>query len=320
MRNRRAPASPSRWGQLAAAGALLAAPVTAHAGFALLYEAELNTDSRLIRPSAVAHSARANDLCVTDEAAATLAIFDRFGFERFRTDESAGISQVRDGSLDLSGGFVFLESNAPGGQAIRRLNFFGEPEDFRATAPHEGWTPLHLLVTGDGGYVTIDGRGLLAKHDAGSGELLWSVSVVDPSFERADLVGRPAEGPDGTLYVPSAGLRQVLLVSGTGIIEGSIGFPGTKRGELAFPVAAGVTADGHVLVLDRMRHVILLYGPDHRFIDEFGGLGRRPGDLYHPLALSVAPDGRVFVAQGFEGRIQQFRLVDLELTRKNSDS
>lgn len=302
-----------------AAPALLATPATAGVGFGLRYEGQLSADRPLVRPSAVAYDAASTDLCVTDESVSALALFDRFGMERFRTDESAGLSQVRDGSLDPAGRLVYLEANVPAGPAIRRLNFFGEPDEFRAVAPHEGWAPLHLLVTTEGDYVTIDGRGFLCKH-AESGELLWSVSIVDSAFERVDQVGRPAEGPNGTIYVPSTGERQILLVSASGEPEGTLGVPGAKRGELAFPVAVGVTADGHVLVLDRMRHVILLYGPDHRFIDEFGGLGRRPGDLYHPLALSVAPDGRVFVAQGFEGRVQQFRLVDLELTRKNSDS
>ncbi|HMB68187.1 MAG TPA: hypothetical protein VKU85_02710, partial [bacterium] len=190
----------------------------------------------------------------------------------------------------------------------RRLNFLGEPEPYEPVRPRDPWQPTHLVIVRDGHYVTLGRTGLLSKHHSDTGELLWSHQVSDPDWERADLLGRPAEAPDGTLYVPHGGLGAVLAVGADGAPTGEFGASGTKRGELAFPVAVAVGTGGNVLVLDRVRHAVLVYGPDRRYRTEFGHVGYSPGDFYHPLGLAAAADGRTWVAQGFEGRVQQFRL------------
>jgi len=66
--------------------------------------------------------------------------------------------------------------------------------------------------------------------------------------------------------------------------------------------------DGEPFTLDRMRHVVLIFDEQHEFLGEFGRVGYRGGDFYHPLGIAAAPDGRVWVAQGFEGRVQLYRL------------
>jgi hypothetical protein len=67
---------------------------------------------------------------------------------------------------------------------------------------------------------------------------------------------------------------------------------------------------GTILVLDRMRHTILAFDEDFRLMSEHGSLGARTGNLYHPTAIAALPDGRLWVAQGFEGRVQAFRLIE----------
>lgn len=78
---------------------------------------------------------------------------------------------------------------------------------------------------------------------------------------------------------------------------------------MIFPVAAAVTPEGLVLVLDRMRHKILVHDADLRLIGEYGSLGAARGQFYQPNDMAVTDDGRVLVAQGFEGRVQVFRLA-----------
>jgi DNA-binding beta-propeller fold protein YncE len=133
---------------------------------------------------------------------------------------------------------------------------------------------------------------------------------VDPAWERSDLLGRPAEADDGRIYVPNPGEGSVLVVAADGSSQESFGHRGTKRGEFAFPVGVTIGPKGIVLVLDRMKHSVLVFGPDNVFQGEFSRFGFGPGDLYFPMGIAALPDGRVYVAQGFQGRVQVFRLGD----------
>jgi hypothetical protein len=169
----------------------------------------------------------------------------------------------------------------------------------------------------DGNYVTIDQRtGLVAKHDAGTGALIWQLNPVADEPEMQDLLGRPAEAPDGRIYIPGAKLRRVLVLSADGQLVTVFGRQGAKRGEFAFPVGVAFGPAETVLVLDRMRHCVLFFDADHKFLGESGGMGEGPGSFYHPLALSATADGRVYVAQGYQGRVQAFRLVDTRLVSR----
>jgi hypothetical protein len=238
-------------------------------------------------------------------------VFDEHGFHTYRTDARSEISSPRDGSIDSHGGFVFIDTAEGNGRTIRRLNFLGEPETYYPEIPRSSnWSPRHLLITGDGHYVTVDRSGLLAKHDDRTGALVWKLQLVETEWEGSDLLGRPAEAPDGRIYVPNTRLGQIEVVSRNGELLTAFGIPGTKRGELSFPVGVAFEPEGRILVLDRMRHVVLVFDSNHRFLSESGRVGFAPGDFYHPVAIAASSDGLVYVAQGFEGRIQVFRLLD----------
>ncbi|MCA9756480.1 MAG: NHL repeat-containing protein [Candidatus Eisenbacteria bacterium] len=308
------------WEHIVPVLCLLVAPSVASSRPVLQFESGLANGSPLVRPNAVCLSSDAQTLCVTDEASQSIDLFDMHGFHQFRTDESSGISWPSDGTIDREGRFVFVEMSGLANRSIHRLSFLGEPDSYQAEQVDEAWRPVHLLISADGNYVTTDGRGVVAKHDAESGALLWSLPLYDDDFERADQIGRPAEAADGTIYVPLTGARQIAALSSDGKLLEQFGIPGSKVGELAFPVGVAVLGNGEILVLDRMRHCILVYSEDHTFLGESGHFGRGPGEFYHPVSIAASTDGEVYVAQGFEGRVQRFRLVDSELSRKDSGS
>jgi DNA-binding beta-propeller fold protein YncE len=249
-----------------------------------------------------------DEISVTDGASCTIDVFDGHGLHRFQTDEMSGLSAPLDACFDASGGFALLDHGTGGARTIRKLSFLGEPLPYEPAIPREGWSPRHLALARDGHYLTVDGSGLLAKHDAATGAVLWTRELVDATWERADLLGRPAAAEDGRIYVPNAGLGIVDVVAPDGASHETFGRKGTKRGELAFPVGVAFLPDGGVLVLDQVKHTLLGFDPTHRFVDEFATFGFRPGDLYFPVGVAAARDGRVYVAQGFEGRVQVFRL------------
>lgn len=295
--------------------ALLALPPSARAVTVLEYRGALSADPPLGRPITVTVDPATMNICVTDEATQVIGVFDATGFQRFRTDATSALRMPEGGAIDARGDFVFTDlvvdttGSAVGRRTIRRLNFLGEPMDFEPEPPTPRWYPNHLLLARNGDLVTIDRTGLLARHDD-SGKLLWTAQVAEREWEGVELLGAPAEREDGTFLIPGASLRRMIRVSGDGQDKSAFGVPGTKRGELAFPVAVAVAPGGQALVVDRMRHKILVFDGNDAFVEEFSHLGFRPGELYYPLAIATAPDGRVFVAQGYEGRVQIFHLFD----------
>jgi hypothetical protein len=143
-----------------------------------------------------------------------------------------------------------------------------------------------------------------------TGAVLWQRAVATDGEESDQLfLGRPCEAPDGTIYLPGGELHAVLVLDAEGRQTGRFGEFGTGPGKMIFPVAVAVTPEGLVLVLDRMRHKILVHDAELRLLGEHGSLGAAPGQFYQPNDMAVTDDGRVLVAQGFEGRVQVFRLA-----------
>jgi DNA-binding beta-propeller fold protein YncE len=57
-----------------------------------------------------------------------------------------------------------------------------------------------------------------------------------------------------------------------------------------------------------MRHKVLMFDPDHTLLGDFGSMGAGPGQFYHPSAIAASEDGKVYVAQGYDGRVQVFNI------------
>lgn len=269
--------------------------------------------SDLNRPSSVTVNPLSEELCVTDGGNIVLHVYNDHSIHTYQTGHIAGISAPMDGTIDTDGGFVFTDRDPEGGRTIRRLNFLGEPVSYEPEKPAPGWSPGRLMVGVDGHFLTIDEEhGRFAKHDSETGALLWSRIIAEDVPDQGALFGRPVQSPDGRIFVPGGELRRVLVLSEEGEFEVSFGRPGAGTGEFAFPVGVAFGPLGTILVLDRMRHTILLFDSEFRFIGEQGGFGARAGNFYHPLSIASLPDGRVWVAQGYESRVQAFRLFQVD--------
>jgi DNA-binding beta-propeller fold protein YncE len=259
-------------------------------------------------------------VCVTDATGNAGHLLDRGNVHLFSTERAAGLADPLDICVEASGGFVCTDSRTAGGRTIRKLDFFGQLLPFAPEPVTDLWTPERLLVTRDGNYVTTDPtNGYLAKHDAKTGALLWKRELKDSQSGELIALGRPGEAPDGRLLLPFPGLRQIQVLSAEGEHETEFGTPGGARGRLSFPVGVAFCPDGSIAVLDRMRHVILLYDEHFGFISEFGTFGKGPQDLYYPAAIASSSDGLIYVAQGLEGRIQQLRFTTTGSAEPNND-
>lgn len=272
------------------------------------------------RPEAIAIDPVTGEICVTDAVGAALQLFNGRGAPLFRTGPLSGLSSPASGCLDGDGNFACTDTDSLSTRTIRRLDLRGEPLPWRAAAPRAGWSPVHLTITSDGNFVSLDpATGLLAKHDARTGALLWQRDLGGEQAGELGL-GRPCEGLDRRLYVPGGELHSVLVLSPEGEPLTAFGQLGSTLGGLIYPVGVAPGPNGTLAVLDRMRHKLLLFDGDFTFRAEFGAMGAGPGDFYHPLALATAPEaGVAYVTQGFEGRVQQYRLLSLDTSAAPAD-
>lgn len=290
----------------------LAVVGTAHSRpvFEFVKELQLNAGNAVIRPEAVTWDQFSGELCVTDTRGRTLILLNDKDIEIFRTTETPHISFPGAGSLDQNGGFFYVEQGAKAGTGVKRLNLFGEPVDFVPELPQGTWQPDHLLVVRNGDLITLDSQsGVMVRHDSNTGALIWEISMGVAENDALNL-GRPAEGPDGRIFVPGGALHQIIVFSADGILLESFGELGSNPGKFTFPVGAAFDPQGNLLVLDRMRHKVMAFDPDHKFLSEFGSMGAGLGNFYHPLALAASDEGLIYVAQGFRGRVQVFSLTD----------
>ena len=286
----------------------LAFCATASAGIVIEYAGNLQLNEgrhAAPRPVSVSIDAGAGEICVSDAAGSALHVMDPHGASLFTTDRLAGLSNPVDGAFIADGDFVFIDSTIDHTRTIRRLDLRGEPVAYTPASPIEGWTPDHLTVLADGHLLTLDATlGLLVKHHAGTGAVIWTRALWnDVDIEL--VVGRPSEAPDGRIYVPVSQEHRVLVLTADGLPDDSFGLVGTTPGRFSFPVDVAFGPENTILVLDRMRHKILVFDEHYEFLTEYGRLGAAPGAFYHPVSLACA-SGRAYVAQGFEGRVQVF--------------
>ena len=285
----------------------------AQAAIIFQYETMLELDlgaAGRAHPTHVTCEPVSGEVCVTDVRQSTFHVLNARHVQLLRTGAFAGVSWPSSGCLQQDGTLVFTDTSDGRHHTIRRLDIFGEPAVYAPEAPAADWNPRLLTVLANGDYLSLDpGNGLLARHRSDSGALVWSLRVGDPAA-RDSQFGRPAEGPDGRLYIPGGDQRKVYVVTADGLDAGEFGRFGSAPGRMVLPVGVGFGPRGTVLVLDRMRAKILVFDADLEFESEFGSVGARPGQFYHPADITSTADHRIYVAQGFQGRVQVFRVID----------
>lgn len=265
-------------------------------------------------PSAVTFDSAGREICITESRGRAFHILNEWGVEVFRTGHFANLRGPLEGSLSADGSLFYIDlAGDTRGTTIGKLNLFGEPEAFDPRQPASGWSPDHLILDSAGNLLSLDTSSrILALHDAGDGSLLWQQLILDDAAGDLGL-GRPFCAPDGRIFVPGGESHQVHVYSAEGVLVQSFGRFGTGPGGLVFPVGVALGPNESILVLDRMRHKILIFDSAYEYVTEVGRAGIYAGQFYHPLSIAATDDGRVYVSQGFQSRVQIFKLLFEEL-------
>ncbi len=181
-------------------------------------------------------------------------------------------------------------------------------------------------------YAPIDGQGVIAV-DASNGQELWRFST--DAF--GEGIGSLSYA-DGSVYV-WAGSSLIALAGDGGTVEPvgvAPGFPAapvvaadteqflTQVGQLetpepfSTPEGIAVAPDGSIFVVDVFNNRFQIFNPDGTFDRVWGKAGSGPGEFsfFEPdggfvADAAFAPNGDLYVADWFNGRVQQF---DADLT------
>jgi DNA-binding beta-propeller fold protein YncE len=124
-----------------------------------------------------------------------------------------------------------------------------------------------------------------------------------------------ALGRDGVLYVLNrAGsdvelrmlYKRVTMCTLDEDYLGEFSSGGTEDGQLMWPAAIAIDAEGHVYISDEALHRISIFDAQGRFLGKWGVRGSGPGMFDRPAGLAFDRDQHLLVADGLNNRIQRY--------------
>lgn len=284
------------------------------------YVRDLKTPGRsnqILRPSAIYVDRQFNETLVADPGHNRIAIFDSSGVFRFEFSGAGHFSTPVDLAVDEEGRIWVLGTTKEG----RRLFVFDfdglflqevplpESIDSRETA----FGSFDISPSGELFLLDEIGfRGVVLDRDGATRRSFNLLTSMDEDVRRRQVLGKLRIQRDKIL-IPCGSLGRVYIDNLDGTQLRSVGYKGTSIGELNFPVAAVLTDNDLLLVLDKHRFNVVCFDLEGKFRGEFGGRGNNPGWFYHPTLLDVDQRGLVYIGQIFQNRIQVCRIPDFIL-------
>lgn len=234
----------------------------------------------------------------------TVRVFNASGMEIYRFGDDWDLGMVYGLAVNPDGNILMLahrlQSTQERGWQIVRCDYRGVPlgrldidlpdtlADFWPDRMAHGDGKLYLVSTTGLEAVVLDVYGRYLRH----WNLAEMLGIEDPATQNISGV---AADQAGNLLLTIPVLFKAYVVASGGSVS-FFGTPGSAPG--LFGIASGIAADDHgnVFVADRLRNVVMIFGPDHRFIREFG-LESGTLSLHRPTELTTGNNGRLYVTQ-----------------------
>lgn len=291
------------------------------------------TDGKFDHPKDVFVDGDYGEIFVADSRNHRVKIFNTSGMLLFQFGSDFKMRMPTAVAVD-SRGFIYVLHGYRGVQNVSLYNYRGI---FQKTFSFDD-LPLDTLVVQPSG-IALDGEDNLYVLDDNpsvkrffvfnpEGEFIKSFQIMaelDEKQTKESFCGKPFISRDGTVYIPNPLIGTIYAYSPDGEFLRHIGMKGSAPGKLTFPADVAEDSEGHILVLDAMRHNVVVYDREGRFISEFGGFGMSNGWFYSPISIAVDPQNRAYIAQVAGDRVQSLQLnglkrTDTRVSLKNSET
>jgi hypothetical protein len=240
-------------------------------------------------------------------------IFSASGMEIFSFGDGLDLGDILDVAVE-PGGDILLLSYREGRPLVTRCSYRGVPiGSFDVTNLPDGlaFEPSRILRRDDRYYfvslrdasvIVTDAAGEFRRHL----DLLSLLGPDDRQKGASDITGFTVDR-EGNLFFAIASRFRVFRLSTDGSLA-SFGSSGSAPGR--FGVIGGLASDsqGHLLVADKLKCVVMVFDRDFRLLAEFGYRGARPENLIVPDDLAVDGRDRVYVSQGRRRGVSVFSL------------
>lgn len=264
-------------------------------------------------PRGVTTDPHTEEVFVCDTRNNRILIFDGEGRFRFQIPGGDVFSAPTDLAVDPDG-FLVVVANHQRRSALIELDFDGL---FLGEIPLTGFPgdlaeprlqSVALSPAGDRIFA-VDTANLRLWITDREGAIGGSVDLAAGYSEkdRQDLILGHVDIYGETVLITVTSEGEIGLYELDGSTRSRVGEPGTAYCKLGRPVAAALTDNGELVIVDKQRMVILRWDAGgNRCIDEYYGLGNRPGYLYFPMDLALDGAGQLYVSQGYQGRVQMY--------------
>lgn len=252
----------------------------------------------------------------------SVRVFNATGMEIYTFDHDPAMGTIFDMAVDESGDLLLLtlSFDAPQagpdwfitrcdyrGRPIGRITVSGLPKEFNALRPNillyrGGRIVLASLAQFQA--VVVDRAGVFQKGY----DLARLIGMKESDRSKNDIGGFSIDSRGNMLLTVPTQFR-AFIVSPEGVLR-SFGRAGSVAG--AFGIVAGIVADdnGHVIVADKGRGVVLIFNDKLEFITEFGSEEQGRLGLIRPTDLAVGSGGRLYVTQARDRGVAVFKLEE----------
>jgi hypothetical protein len=264
-------------------------------------------------PPGVTADLHTGEVFVCDARLNRVLVFDSEGLFLYEMPGGEVFTGPQDVAIDPEGRLVVAASYQlrPAvieldfdGLFLREIRLSGLPEGVVSPLV----SSLAISPRGDRLYL-LDAANLRVWITDRDGAVRGSIDAGEGLSERQarDIILGHVDVYGETVLLPVASSAQVRLFDLDGKPVKTVGMRGTAGCTLAFPTAAALAGDDEVLIIDQQRMVLLRWSvSSNRCLGDYLGLGDAPGFVYFPMDIALDRSGQLFVAQGFEGRVQMY--------------
>jgi hypothetical protein len=265
-------------------------------------------------PPGVTTDLHTGEVFVCDSRMNRVLVFDSEGLFLYEMPGGDTFTGPQDIAIDPDGRLVVAASYELR-PAVIELDFDGLfLREVRLSGLPEGAAPplvgsLAISPRGDRLYL-LDYSNLRVWITDRDGAVRGSIDLSEGLSEKQarDIIIGHVDVYGETVLVAVSSSAQVRLFDLEGHPGKTLGMRGTAGCTLAFPTAAALAGDDELVIVDQQRMVVLRWSvSSNKCLGDYLGLGDAPGYVYFPMDIALDRSGQLFVAQGFEGRVQMYQ-------------